>query len=46
MIKKRNLTVHTYNQVLAEDLGTRIRQQYLFAFKALLKSLKIASSNK
>lgn len=34
-LKDRNLTVHTYNQALAEELSARIRQEYFPNLKAL-----------
>lgn len=40
MMKDRNLTTHTYNKSLAEQMVTRIQNEYLPAFNESHKKLK------
>jgi len=40
MIADRNLTVHTYDQGLAKQMGGRIRKNYHPAFNSLFTLLK------
>ena len=45
MIKKRNLTSHTYEQVLAEEVFTAITTQFYAAFVALEQTLDKLNTN-
>jgi len=40
MIKSRNLTSHTYNREIAEEIALAIRQHYHAAFRKLLETLE------
>jgi nucleotidyltransferase substrate binding protein (TIGR01987 family) len=40
MIKSRNLTSHTYNQDIAEEIAKAIAQHYHAAFRRLLEKLE------
>ncbi|RXK87962.1 nucleotidyltransferase [Chlorobaculum sp. 24CR] len=40
MIKSRNLTSHTYNQDVANEISEAIRQRYHAAFQRLLETLE------
>ena len=36
IIKDRNLSVHTYNKLLADELVEKIKNKYIFEFESLL----------
>jgi len=40
MIKSRNLTSHTYNREIAEEIALAIRLHYHTAFRKLLETLE------
>jgi nucleotidyltransferase substrate binding protein (TIGR01987 family) len=40
MIQKRNLTSHTYNTKIAEDVLGKIRNDYIIQFESLLKKFE------
>jgi nucleotidyltransferase substrate binding protein (TIGR01987 family) len=42
ILKDRNLTTHTYNESLAQQMVERIRSRYLAAFEGLSKKLQAA----
>jgi len=40
-IRSRQLTVHTYNEEIVEDIFGKIIDEYYFAFKELLEKLEV-----
>jgi nucleotidyltransferase substrate binding protein (TIGR01987 family) len=46
MIRSRNLTSHTYNQVIAEEITQAIRNHYHAAYRKLLDTLEPLTSER
>lgn len=44
MIKSRNLTFHTYNQNIADEIVLKIQTYYLKAFEDFKETLKIKAA--
>ncbi len=46
MINSRNLTSHTYNQEIAEEIAEAIRNHYHAAYRKLLDTLEPLTSER
>ncbi len=40
MIDAHNLTVHTYNELIAQEIYTKVKEKYYWAFKALAERME------